>query len=125
MSALLLAVLLGFIAVTQVRETLQIGASSTVFPFATTVAEHLSKSGEFKTPVVEPNGLGGGFKLSCSGVGLDTPDSSDASRVITAAERAVCLANEATSAAAGVREGTVVKGHATVAWQDLVGVWPR
>jgi phosphate transport system substrate-binding protein len=92
--ALLLVVMAGSSAIAQVRETLRIVGSSTVFPFATTVAEHFGKSGKYRIPVVESNGTGGGFKLFCGGVGLDTPDIMDASRPITASERAACLAKD-------------------------------
>jgi len=51
------------------RDQINIVGSSTVFPFSTTVAERFGKSTEFKTPVVESTGSGGGMKLFCSGVG--------------------------------------------------------
>lgn len=40
--------------------------------------------------MVEFTGTGGGFKLFCDGVGVDTPDINDASRPITAGEKASC-----------------------------------
>ena len=75
------------------RDQIKIVGSSTVFPFTTTVAERFSKAGKFKAPVVESTGTGGGFKLFCDGVGVDTPDINDASRPITAGERASCAKN--------------------------------
>ncbi len=39
--------------------------SSSVFPFATTVAERIGKTTRFKTPQVEALGSGGRFKLFC------------------------------------------------------------
>ena len=56
------------------RDQIKIVGSSTVFPFSTTVAERFGKSTEFKTPVVESTGSGGGLKLFCSEVGIEHPD---------------------------------------------------
>jgi phosphate transport system substrate-binding protein len=73
-----------------------------VFPFSTAVAEQFGKAGSFKTPVVESTGTGGGFKLFCSGVGVDFPDISNASRAIKDSEIETCKKN-------GVTEITEVK----------------
>src|SRR5690606_29464213 len=67
--------------------------SSTVYPFTTAVAEQFGKIGQFKTPVVESTGTGGGFKLFCEGVGENTADVSNASRAITKSEFETCAAN--------------------------------
>jgi len=75
------------------RDNVQLTGSSTVYPFATAVAENFGKGGKFKTPVVESTGTGGGFKLFCSGVDAGTPDINDASRAITDSERALCKQN--------------------------------
>ena len=77
-------------------DQIQIVGSSTVFPFSTTVAERFGKSTDFKTPVVESTGSGGGLKLFCSGVGLDTPDITNASRRIKSSEVEKCAANGVT-----------------------------
>ena len=53
-----------------------------VFPFATTVAETFGKTSDFKTPVIESTGSGGGLKLFCAGVGVEHPDITNASRRI-------------------------------------------
>ena len=45
------------------RDQIRIVGPSTVFPFATTVAERFGKNTEFKRPVVESTGSGGGLKL--------------------------------------------------------------
>lgn len=74
------------------RDTVHVVGSSTVYPFSSAVAERFGKGGRFKTPVVESTGTGGGFKLFCSGVGVETPDVNDASRPITDAEKAICTA---------------------------------
>ena len=53
----------------QARDKIQIVGSSTVYPFATVVAEKLGKK-TGKTPVIESAGTGGGMKLFCAGLGL-------------------------------------------------------
>lgn len=75
------------------RDQITIVGSSTVFPFATTVAERFGKNTTFKTPVVESTGSGGGLKLFCAGVGEKTPDMTNASRRIKESEVALCAAN--------------------------------
>jgi len=78
------------------RDQINIVGSSTVFPFSTTVAERFGKSTEFKTPVVESTGSGGGMKLFCSGVGENTPDITNASRRVKSSEAEKCAANGVT-----------------------------
>lgn len=78
------------------RDQITIVGSSTVFPFATTVAERFGKNTEFKTPVVESTGSGGGLKLFCAGVGENTPDITNASRRIKASEVELCASNGVT-----------------------------
>jgi len=75
------------------RDQINIVGSSTVFPFSTTVAERFGKSTDFKTPIVESTGSGGGLKLFCAGAGLETPDIANASRRIKASEVALCAQN--------------------------------
>lgn len=77
----------------QARDQIRMAGSSTVYPFATTVAEQFGKAGKFKTPVVESTGTGGGFKLFCSGVGPDFTDISNASRAIKSSELEMCAKN--------------------------------
>ncbi len=72
------------------RDYISIVGSSTVYPFATTVAEHLGKAGSFKTPKIESTGTGGGIKLFCAGVGVDSPDIANASRRIKDSEVKAC-----------------------------------
>ena len=76
----------------QARDQIQIVGSSTVFPFSTAVAEQFGSKTEFKTPVVESTGSGGGLKLFCSGVGVEHPDITNASRRIKASELEKCAA---------------------------------
>jgi len=75
------------------RDTINVVGSSTVYPFTTVVAERFGKSTDFKTPKIESTGTGGGMKLFCSGVGVDTPDMSNASRRIKKTEVEMCAKN--------------------------------
>lgn len=75
------------------RDQIRIVGSSTVFPFATAVAEEFGRSTSFKTPIVESTGSGGGLKLFCSGLGLEHPDITNASRRIKSSELEKCGAN--------------------------------
>lgn len=75
------------------REQIQIMGSSTVFPFSTTVAERFGRATKFKTPVVESTGSGGGLKLFCRGIGVETPDIANASRRIKSSEVELCAKN--------------------------------
>jgi len=75
------------------RDYISIVGSSTVYPFATVVAESFGKTTKFKTPKIESTGSGGGFKLFCAGVGVQTPDITNASRRIKASEVADCATN--------------------------------
>lgn len=73
---------LSFVGFAQARDQIEIVGSSTVFPFATTVAEQFGRATKFKTPVIESTGSGGGLKLFCAGIGLQHPDITNASRRI-------------------------------------------
>jgi phosphate transport system substrate-binding protein len=75
------------------RDQIRIVGSSTVYPFATTVAEAFAKSTGMKTPVIESTGTGGGVKLFCAGIGEDTPDFVNASRKMKRAEFETCAKN--------------------------------
>jgi phosphate transport system substrate-binding protein len=88
--ALTLVVGLSLPAMAQARGQIQIVGSSTVFPFATAVAENFGRTTKFKTPVIESTGSGGGMKLFCSGIGLDHPDVTNASRRIKKSEYDAC-----------------------------------
>ncbi len=72
------------------RDTIKIVGSSTVYPFATVVAERFGKSTKFNTPVIESTGSGGGLKLFCKGVGVEHPDITNASRRIKQKEIDLC-----------------------------------
>jgi len=75
------------------RDYISIVGSSTVYPFATVVAEQFGKTSGFKTPKIESTGSGGGFKLFCGGVGVEYPDITNASRAIKSSEIEKCAAN--------------------------------
>jgi phosphate transport system substrate-binding protein len=75
------------------RDYISIVGSSTVYPFATVVAEQFGKTTPFKTPKIESTGSGGGFKLFCAGVGVEHPDISNASRRMKKSEFEQCQAN--------------------------------
>ena len=78
------------------RSTISVVGSSTVYPFATVVAERFGKKTSFSTPKIESTGSGGGMKLFCNGVGLNTPDITNASRRIKKSEYDKCQANGVT-----------------------------
>ena len=78
------------------RDTVSIVGSSTVYPFATVVAETYGKKMAAKTPKIESTGSGGGLKLFCSGDGVDTPDITNASRRIKQTEIDLCHKNGVT-----------------------------
>ena len=75
------------------RDYISIVGSSTVYPFATVVAEQFGKTTQFKTPKIESTGSGGGLKLFCAGVGVKHPDITNASRAIKKSEQEKCAAN--------------------------------
>jgi len=87
-----LGVLMGVAGAATARDQINIVGSSTVFPFATAVAEKFGNKTEFKTPKIESTGSGGGMKLFCKGVGDKTPDITNASRRMKAKEWKKCQA---------------------------------
>ena len=100
--ALLVSGLAGTVYAQSARDYISIVGSSTVYPFATVVAEQFGKTTKFKTPKIESTGSGGGLKLFCSGVGVEHPDITNASRRIKKSECAKCEKN-------GVKEIIEVK----------------
>ena len=78
------------------RDVINIVGSSTVYPFSTVVAERFGKTTSFKTPKIESTGTGGGMKLFCSGIDINTPDITNASRRIKASELQMCQDNGVT-----------------------------
>ncbi|MFM5914523.1 MAG: substrate-binding domain-containing protein [Chakrabartia godavariana] len=77
---------------TESRDFVRIVGSSTVYPFATAVAEAVTKTG-IKSPVIEATGTGSGIKLFCAGLGASHPDIVNASRRMKASEYQSCAKN--------------------------------
>jgi len=76
------------------RDQIRMVGSSTVYPFSTAVAEQFHrKNPQFKAPIVESTGTGGGMKLFCAGVGAQHPDIENASRRIKKSEIEDCAKN--------------------------------
>jgi len=75
------------------RDTINIVGSSTVYPFATVVAERFGRNTDFPTPKLESTGSGGGLKLFCEGVGTQHPDITNASRRMKMSEFKNCQSN--------------------------------
>lgn len=112
------------------RQAVWAAGSSTVFPFATRVAENVAKTTGGKPAKVESLGTGGGFKLFCGGTGAAFPDIADASRPIKKSEYDKCVANGVTDivelkigfdgiAIANAKAGPVYSLHRTQIYQAL------
>jgi phosphate transport system substrate-binding protein len=65
------------------RDYISIVGSSTIYPFATVVAENFGKKTHYKVPKIESTGSGGGHKLFGAGIGVRYPDITNASSRIT------------------------------------------
>ena len=78
------------------RDTISIVGSSTVYPFATVVAERFGTKTDFSTPKLESTGSGGGMKLFCQGIGTQYPDITNASRRMKTSEFELCQSNGVT-----------------------------
>lgn len=78
------------------RDQISIVGSSTVYPFATVVAEKFGQTSKHKTPKIESTGSGGGMKLFCNGVGVEHPDITNSSRRIKKGEFDSCAENGVT-----------------------------
>lgn len=75
---------------TQAREQINIVGSSTVYPFATVVAERFGRATGNPTPTIESTGSGGGLKLFCEGIGVTTPDITNSSSYIKQSQYDAC-----------------------------------
>ena len=92
-SAAALVASVAFAGAAAARDQIQVAGSSTVLPYAKIVAETFAETfPNFKAPVVESGGTGGGLKAFCSGVGEGTIDVANASRKIKSDELAACKA---------------------------------
>jgi phosphate transport system substrate-binding protein len=100
--AMVLAGMTGIAGAQSARDYISIVGSSTVYPFATVVAEQFGKTTSYKTPKIESTGSGGGLKLFSAGVGVQHPDITNASRRIKKSEFEKCMKN-------GVKEIVEVK----------------
>ena len=83
------AIIIAFSSSLTARDYISIVGSSTVYPFATLVAEKMASEG-MKAPVIESTGSGGGHKLFCAGVGVEHPDITNSSRAQKDKEFALC-----------------------------------
>ena len=92
-SATTIVVTILTVNIVQARDQIRIVGSSTVYPFATVVAEKFGISSKFKTPVVESTGSGGGLKIFCQGIGPTHVDITNASRRIKSREVKTCASN--------------------------------
>lgn len=90
------ATVMGIAGVAQARDQIRIVGSSTVYPFASYVAEEFGATTEFPTPVIESTGSGGGLRLFCNGLGEGTPDITNASRRMKPSELQRCEENGVT-----------------------------
>ncbi|NLS12013.1 PstS family phosphate ABC transporter substrate-binding protein [Vibrio sp. SM6] len=95
-AAILLGVFTAHVGDVAARDQISIVGSSTVYPFATVVAERFGKTSDYLVPKVESTGSGGGLKLFCAGVGEHTPDIANASRKIKSSEIKRCAQNGVT-----------------------------
>ena len=75
------------------RDYISVVGSSTVYPFATVVAEKFGTVTVHKTPIIESTGSGGGLKLFCAGIGINQPDITNSSRRIKKSEAKRCAEN--------------------------------
>jgi phosphate transport system substrate-binding protein len=91
-----IAAILATSTMAHAREQISIVGSSTVYPFATMVAERFGQGSGFKTPVIESTGTGGGMKMFCGGIGTDFADITNASRAIKSGEKELCAKNGVT-----------------------------
>ncbi|MCP5426581.1 MAG: substrate-binding domain-containing protein [Gammaproteobacteria bacterium] len=75
-------------------DRLLIVGSSTVYPLAEEVSKQYSAKTGRTLPDLESTGTGGGLKLFCAGVGVDTPSIVNASRRIKSSEVETCANNQ-------------------------------
>ena len=96
-SALTLAACGGNAGGDAARDQIKAVGSSTVYPFAKAVSETFTRDNpDFKSPIIESTGTGGGIKLFCAGVGAQTPDIANASRRMKLSEFETCQQNGVT-----------------------------
>jgi len=92
----LAAVMAASMSTAHARDQIRIVGSSTVFPFASYVAEELGATTDWPTPVIESTGSGGGAKLFCDSNDMNSPDITNASRRMKPSEFERCQENGVT-----------------------------
>ena len=128
--------LLAFVSTSVAKEIqIKIVGSSTVYPFTTVVAERFGKETKHATPVVESTGTGGGMKLFCAGIDMNTPSATNASRAIKDKEAKLCANNNVNFieiavgndgiAFANSVEGVKVNFTREQLWMALADLGPR
>ncbi|WP_136682890.1 substrate-binding domain-containing protein [Falsirhodobacter xinxiangensis] len=80
----------------QARNQVQVAGSSTVLPYSTIVAEAFGENFDFPTPVIQSGGSSAGLQQFCQGIGENTPDIANSSRLIRDSEIETCAANGVT-----------------------------
>jgi phosphate transport system substrate-binding protein len=75
------------------RDQIRAVGSSTVFPYVAAAAEHYGDNSGTSAPIVESIGTGAGIAEFCKGVGDETPDIANASRLMLDSEKAICAKN--------------------------------
>jgi len=103
------------------HSTILMSGSSTVYPFATVLAQEFSYKTNLQTPIVESIGTGGGFSAFCMGNGANSPDIVNASRPIKEAERVQCIRNNVayTPVAIGI-DAIILAMHSNNETQNLI-----
>ena len=86
-------VLFSSLAQAAYQQSIKVVGSSTVYPFTTVVAERFGKDTKYGTPIVESTGTGGGMKLFCAGIDINSPSVTNASRAIKGKEVKLCEKN--------------------------------
>ena len=86
-------VLFSSLAQAAYQQSIIVVGSSTVYPFTTVVAERFGKDTKYSTPIVESTGTGGGMKLFCAGIDINSPSVTNASRAIKGKEVKLCEKN--------------------------------
>ena len=89
--AVLVAVASIFSGTAAARDHVVIVGSSTVYPFAVSVAQHFAEATGHPVPAISSTGTGEGFRLFCAGSGDRHPDVALASRRLTRGEWDQCV----------------------------------
>ncbi|MGC3874264.1 PstS family phosphate ABC transporter substrate-binding protein [Halomonas sp. GXIMD04776] len=92
-TAAIAAAVFSVAGIAQARDQVRIVGSSTVYPFASYVAEEFGATTDYPTPVIESTGSGGGLRLFCNGIGEGAPDITNASRRMKISEFERCQEN--------------------------------